>query len=249
MREFGRMCRAELWKMRRSGLYPIHVFCPVIAGTAALLYFISSGWDAYERSSLYIQLLGIAYPLVISIVCAKNTELEERGHFQTMLGMRAGRLKVLAAKWLTMEGCILASLLLAVGILSAGELFFWHQTAAAFRDLRMGAVLWGFGAVLCLEHLCLNLLFSKAVSMGISVVQLLLSALFLTGIGDGRWQWLPGTWSAAGSARYLQLLWEQADGKAGAFVTQMGACLLSGGAICAIIIVWFLHYEVRTKGQ
>lgn len=235
--------------MRRSGLYPIHVLSPVIAGSAAFVYFVFSGWDAYDRGSLYIQLLGIVYPLVISIVCAKNAELEEQGHFQTMLGMGAGRCKVLAAKWLTMEGCILASLLLAVGLLSAGEFFFWHQQEAAFKDLQMGAVLWGYGAVLCLEHLCLNLRFSRALSMGISVVQLLISALFLTGIGDGRWQWFPGTWTAAGSARYLQLLWENADGGAGAFVTQMGVCLLSGGAICAIIFVWFRHFEARTKGQ
>lgn len=60
-----------------------------------------------------------------------------------------------------------------------------------------------FGSVpLYLEHLFLNLIFPKTVSQCVGVAQSVVSALFLTGLGEGRWQFfrLRGVQGAFGIA-------------------------------------------------
>ena len=44
-------------------------------------------------------------------------------------------------------------------------------------------------------HLFLSLRFSKEISIGVGIVESLASALFLTGMGDGRWPFVPSSWS------------------------------------------------------
>ena len=51
--------------------------------------------------------------------------------------------------------------------------------------LKAGVFLWLGSLPLYLEHLFLNLCFSKTVSIAVSIGQLLISALFLTGLGQG----------------------------------------------------------------
>ena len=93
-----------------------------------------------------------------------------------------------------------------------------------------------FGSVpLYLEHLFLNLIFPKTVSQCVGVVQSVVSALFLTGLGEGRWQFFPATWSARG-IRYCN---DPVNGKRVLF------CLLLLFLMCVIIGVWFHKYEGR----
>ena len=91
MREVIRSFCAEFWKMKRSRIYLIHIFCPVIVSTLALLYFYASNWSEQDRALAYVQVIGMFFPMVASIVCAQNVELEEKGHFQTLLGVNAGK--------------------------------------------------------------------------------------------------------------------------------------------------------------
>ena len=67
------------------------------------------------------------------------------------------------------------------------------------------------------------------------VAQSVVSALFLTGLGEGRWQFFPATWSARG-IRYCN---DPVNGKRVLF------CLLLLFLMCVIIGVWFHKYEGR----
>lgn len=69
--------------------------------------------------------------------------------------------------------------------------------------MKAGVLLWLGSLPLYLEHLFLNLCFSKVVSLAVSIGELLISALFLTGLGEGKWQYVPCTWSARGTSLYL----------------------------------------------
>lgn len=242
----GMICllRAELWKMRHSGIYLIHVLCPVIVSLAALLYFHASKWSGQDRILAYAQVTGMFLPIIVSIVCAQNVELEEKGHFQTLLGVNPGKCRSLVAKWMALEGLALAAVAGAFLLFGIAEGVAQEKTGIVWRYLMAGVVLWGAGIPLYPEHLFLNLKFSKVISMGISIVQFLLSALFLTGLGDGRWQWFPCTWSSRGTTVYLLGVMEGAQAVPGA-AEQTGVCLLPGFLICAIIILWFRNYEGR----
>ena len=130
------------------------------------------------------------------------------------------------------------------GNIGIGQEVLQEKMMSVRQYLMAGVVLWCAGIPLYLEHLFLNLKFSKVISMGISIVQFLLSALFLTGLGDGRWQWFPCTWSNRGTTLYLLGAMEGPQAVPGV-AEQARVCLLLGLLICAIIILWFRNYEGR----
>src|SRR5699024_9966423 len=45
-------------------------------------------------------------------------------------------------------------------------------------------------------HFFLSFRFSNNISIGIGILESLISALFLTGMGDGRWPFFPSSWSS-----------------------------------------------------
>ncbi|MFZ2264173.1 MAG: hypothetical protein WAV63_10880, partial [Trichococcus flocculiformis] len=53
----------------------------------------------------------------------------------------------------------------------------------------------GSNIFLYILHLFLSFRFSKSVSIGVGIAESLVAALFLTGMGDGRWPFLPSSWS------------------------------------------------------
>lgn len=80
--------------------------------------------------------------------------------------------------------------------------------------------------------------------------KLLLSALFLTGIGEGKWQYIPCSWSSRDAVLYLT---EQFNRRVeGRFSVEMGdmfPCILLGMILCAIILIWFHFYEGRQENE
>ncbi len=258
MRELFGCIRAELVKMRHTFLYPLHLALPVLGSALFLLYYRVSGWSEEAQISGYAQVIGIALPFAVSIVCAGNVELEEKNHFQTFLGGAVRRRNSFLAKLLTLLGLGGLAVLGAVFFFGAGYgLLPGREGISPGVCLSLGAVLWMGSIPLYLEHLFLNLMFAKQVSLCVSVAQFLLSALFLTGLGDGRWLFFPCTWSARGATLFLA----GGAGRAGEQVPGelLEQLLLFSGDIknvfpvflavlvllCGIIGIWFRFYEGR----
>ena len=254
MKEFYCLWKAEFIKMKHSGIYRFHLLCPVLASTIFLAYYLSiegaAGQSAFSRLSGLIQAVGILFPVVVSIVCAKGIELEANSHFQTLLGTAKNKINAFLAKWTALQVLALAAVAGTVALFAAGErLLFKNLEIPLAVYLAEAILLWTGSIPLYLEHLFLNLRFSKAVSMGVSVVQLLIAALFLTGLGDGIWQYFPSSWCARGSMTGLtRMLWPQARPQSsGQFSGGCGACVLIGLAICVIMLLWFYFYEGRVN--
>lgn len=207
---------------------------PVIIAGFMLFYYRGTIGNPMGQTMAYFELIGIGLPFVVSIVCAGNIGLEEQNHFQVFLG----NYKV-KGKGFVVKGVVL----LAWGFLQfSGQQFFLlpgiiftGKEGIGMRYVRLTGTLI-FGSVpLYLEHLFLNLIFPKTVSQCVGVAQSVVSALFLTGLGEGRWQFFPATWSARG-IRYCN---DPVNGKRVLF------CLLLLFLMCVIIGVWFHKYEGR----
>ncbi|MCM1125285.1 MAG: lantibiotic immunity ABC transporter MutG family permease subunit [Lachnospiraceae bacterium] len=207
MRELFRCMKAEVIKMRHTFLYPVHSVPPVLGSGIFLLYYrVSGGSDAAQISG-YMEVVGIALPFVISMICAENVELESKNHFQVFLGGAGCRFNAFLAKYLVLAGIGFMAVLAAVMLFAAGFQWGLAKKGILFHAYGKLAVILCLGsAPLYLEHLFLNLMFSKPVSLCAGIVEFLLSALFLTGLGDGRWYFFPCTWSARGAAAYLAVL-------------------------------------------
>lgn len=248
MMECRRLWKAEFIKMKHSGIYFLHLMCAVLASTVFIIYYLAAGWSVESRISGFMEAVGIVLPVAVSIVCAKGVELEENSHFQTFLGTAKRKTAAFLAKWTALQLLALTAVAGAVILFAAGERLLLKNSEIPLKVyLTEILIVWGGSLPLYLEHLFLNLRFSKAVSMGVSVVQLLISALFLTGLGEGRWQYFPSSWSARGSMIYLMWIFRP-DVRAqirGQLYRVGGACMLIGLIICVIMILWFYFYEGR----
>ncbi|NBI60725.1 lantibiotic immunity ABC transporter MutG family permease subunit [Lachnospiraceae bacterium] len=244
--ELLRLIKAEFWKVRHTLLTWIHLLVPLLGIAVFLMYYSWSGWSDEGKVSGYIQVLSIAFPMIISVVCSLSVEMEEQGHFQTMLGAAAHKGASLLAKWILLAGMGLGSMLLAVGGFAAGYgIMTGRMVYAPGQYLGMAAVLWLGGANLYLFHLFLNLAFSKTISMCAGTAELLTAALFLTGLGEGLWQFFPCSWGGRWCG-YLLLYWKGNGAVSAGFIFRS---LMAGMVLTAVlwgtIFLWYHFYEGR----
>ena len=227
--------RAELLKMKHTFLIPFHVAVPVIIAGFMLFYYRGTIGNPMGQTMAYFELIGIGLPFVVSIVCAGNIGLEEQNHFQVFLGNYKVKGKGFVVKGVVLFGMGVLAIFGAAVLFAAGYHFLLGKEGIGMRYVRLTGTLI-FGSVpLYLEHLFLNLIFPKTVSQCVGVAQSVVSALFLNGLGEGRWQFFQATWSARG-IRYCN---DPVNGKRVLF------CLLLLFLMCVIIGVWFHKYEGR----
>ncbi len=246
MKELHRNIRAELWKMRHTLIPWLHVLIPVLGILVFLSYYSFAVWSDAEKVSGYMEALSVVLPLVISVICSMAVEMEEKGHFQTFLGTAVHRRVPFLAKWLVLAGLGFLAVLLAVFGFAGG---YWMMTDRAVLSagdyLALSAGLFIGGWNLYLFHLFLNLRFSKNISLCAGTAELLIAALFLTGLGEGRWQFFPCAWGG----RWIAYLLQCQIGN-GAEASSFASGSLSAGTAVTVVLwctvmVWFHFYEGR----
>ena len=252
MKALIRGMRGEFLKMRHTFLPLLHIGVPVSGCAVFLLYYRFSDWDEMNRISGYTQVIGVALPFLVSIVCAGNIRLEEQNHFQVLLGGWKEKWKGLTVKYLVLAGMELLTITGALALFGAGSwlllpAFGEGKSFAAGMYLLLVAALFLGSLPLYLEHLFLNLAFSGTVSQCVGVAQFLLSALFLTGLGEGRWRFFPCTWSARGAMLALSGIYQENPGDVyfAELRQTVFICLLLLAVICVIIGLWYHYFEGR----
>lgn len=251
MKELSGGIRAELLKMRHTFLYPLHLAVPVLGAAVFLAYYWFSEKSGLGVISAYIEVIGVVLPFLISVVCTGNVGLEEENHFQVLLGISKYRWENFLTKVVVLAGAGFLSIVAAVFLFEAGygellkESSYIQITPTGSLELTL--LLFLGSLPLYLEHLFLNLKFSGTVSQCVGVAQFLLSALFLTGLGEGKWIFFPCSWSARGAMLWLCRLYQENGTEINAMeITQTAEiCLLLLFFMCVIIGVWFYHYEGR----
>ncbi len=86
MRRFIRLCMGECYKTKHTIIPALHIGIPLAGSMVLLLYYRASGAETIISLSTFTQLTGLAFPFIVSLICACQTALEEGNHFQTFLG-------------------------------------------------------------------------------------------------------------------------------------------------------------------
>lgn len=241
--------RSECMKMRHTMLLWIHFLVPLTGVLVFLLYYRGSSiWGAVGKAEAYLQTAAIVYPFLAGIVCAESAELEETGHYQTFLLSVRHKFQALLIKWIVLMLFSFLSISTAVCGFGAGFALMNKSTpfpAAVY--IRAAAVMWLGQIVVYLIHLFLGMQFGKGASIGIGVMEFLISALCLTGLGDGIWPFLPCAWSSRWCS-YLLLytenhkMWNQISRAA---IKESMICAVLGIAVIILAFGWFHYYEGR----
>lgn len=246
---------AECLKMKRTVVFWIHLAFP-LAGVLlfSIYYSWTQIWDALNKTSAYLQAVGAVYPFIAGVVCAGSIQLEENVGMQFLSG--TGRKKE-AGLLLKLGTLLLMSFLsAAVAVMGFGAvfgtvlgqdvlgmLFYFKETAAVFLC----------AVVLYFFHLFLSLQFSRTASIGVGIVETLISALFLTGLGDGIWYYVPCAWAA----RFAENLVRHAAGASmnGEIQSAVRQEIEKGTVSMAVItaaafllfLLWFHYYEGKRE--
>jgi lantibiotic protection ABC transporter MutG family permease subunit len=81
--------------------------------------------------------------------------------------------------------------MIAIGVFAVG-----FQTIPGMMYVKAVGLLITGSAFIYILHLFVSLRYGRGTSIGLGIVESLISALALTGLGDGKWYYIPCTWSA-----------------------------------------------------
>lgn len=190
--------RAETLKIRRTWILWLHIVMPVMGILIFFLYYQVSGVKNWNTFTSYVEVLGVACPALVGILCGLTAEQERNaGKFQNLLGIGMSRAENLAVKLLHLLIWNLAAMALAV--LGFGMGYFgvlggmwkpWYVYAGVLLLLWLPQIF-----AYCF-HLFLALQFGGGISIGTGVAESLVGALLLTGLGDGIWPFVPCAWAS-----------------------------------------------------
>lgn len=249
MKEFIRHMRGEIMKMRRTALPTLHLAVPLLGILLFLAYYRATSYSCQGEVSGYITVLTTALPFMISIVCILSVSLEERNHFCVFLGTAVKKRNVFLAKWSVLSGLGLGAVILAVsGFMAGYSCVLGKSKFDAGWCLAVSGCMWLCGQGQYLIHLYLNFSCSKSLSLCVGAEESLVSALMLTGLGDGIWQLLPcafgGRWEGYllkvwfSGGKGMKSLWQYYERSLWVNLTVMAGMV-------SLTAVWFYVYEGR----
>lgn len=234
--------RSDLYKFRHTSMILIHLILPLGAAAAFLAYFAISPWKPGSKVSGYFEMIGVSFPLVIGLVCSKTIEQEgQAGSFQNMLCGTKSRTVVFLSKLIVMLLLGACSIALAIGVFAAGfRVAPWGVYGKVTALLIAGSIF------LYILHLFVSLQYGRGASIGLGIVESLLSALALTGLGDGIWYYIPCTWCARFSDDMVYS-WLNPAKSFGFAELKRGLLVAVPATLIALILVflWFRIWEGR----
>lgn len=247
------MLRAEFVKMKRTTLFWMHILVPIVGTGIVLWYYKRLGALDMNVKSIgeFLEILSLAFPTLSGIVCALGTEMEvDAGNMQVLLGgvagkCRAGGVKLVALLLLGAMGTLLALGSYLVGIyLYSGESFSGELLLFTVESV---FILLGTQIATYVIHFFVSLKWHKGVVIGAGIVESMLSALFLTGMGEGIWMYCPFAWGTQ-LLRYMIYYKEK-------FIMEITSDLrtgvwMSAGMTVAFLttfFVWFSYYEGKKE--
>lgn len=218
--------------MRHTIIPALHICVPMAGSLAFLLYYLARPWNGAVQLSGFVQIVGMAFPLLVSLVVSRSVGLEEANHYQVFLGGNAGRISSLLVKCIVLQTAGLGAVILGVGSFALGEIFLLgNYDVPGVTYFGSAAGLWIGSLTLYPIHFFFSMQFSKSVSVAMGTVQSVLAGLLITGLGDGVWQFIPSSWSIRLTSMALVntvSAWQEAN-----------ICLLISFVICVIIFIWF----------
>ena len=245
MIELKKLIKADIIKLKSSQIPWMHLYIPILGLVIFLIYYSYAPWTSFSKVSAYLQVLSITFPMLIGIITSIVAEQEYiAGGFKNILiASETKNLSIMSKFTLCLLFGSLSTILAVVGFY-IGYSFIDSNIYPIYINLAIVAILIGSNIFLYILHLFLSFRFSKAVSIGVGIAESLVAALFLTGMGDGRWPFLPSSWSIRFTSSLLMkyqsaedILLDQ-DLKLGIIIS-----IVLTFISFVIMLVWFKNWE------
>lgn len=251
-----RLIKADFIKMKHTSFYWIHICLPFIGILMFLGYYSFSLLGSIGKVNSYLAALSLVFPVLIGIVCSTVIEQEVMaGNFKEMLSIEYGKTISLLSKILVILVMGFLSLSLAVGGFFIGFEYILKQNILPFKFYVILTLLIFVAQIfIYLFHLWLSIKFGSGASIGMGIFESLFSALVITGLGDGIWQWIPCAWSIRFCNNFfikevnsVDTFNKLADFNTGFSVSRIGFrnCIIYTIILGILFGIWFNFFEGR----
>lgn len=188
--------KADFIKIKYTTLCAAHLVIPMVLSGVFLAYYAVSPWNPYSKIQAFYQIMGMGYPFLIGVFCAVTAEQEQTaGNYQVMLAAADRRIPFFSKLLLLL---LMGAFSVTVTSAVFGTGYFWgmKQRAVGYSFYWIAAaVMLGSSFFLYILHLFLALRMHKGITIGLGIVESLLSALCLTRLGDRIWICIPAAWA------------------------------------------------------
>lgn len=204
MIQFKNYLKVDLYKFLKSKISISHLLIPIIGLILMLAYFTLSSWSEIEKVSAYIQVISMAFPLIISIVITMVYEQEEESGFQYFLSTPNKRYIPHVSKlFLLFSFGIIATMISVFGFGIVFNLIDKDKFSMIFYFI-LTIIMFISNIPLYMLQYLVVFYFGKGASIGMGILGSLVAALMMTGIGEGLWFILPWGYSIRLSSCFFQ---------------------------------------------
>ncbi|WP_429959279.1 lantibiotic immunity ABC transporter MutG family permease subunit [Enterococcus sp. AZ196] len=246
MRRFKRILQADILKVKRTPFLLLHLIIPLLG---IVIFFSYQQWTNHQANRLtinFFQILALIYPILAAWLTTIVADQEiEAGDGFFLLSSPVKFLALSSKMVLLVIFGLLSCLFVGAG---------YHLILSQFRSdysLSLALILLLVGIVWCCAlfqyffHLWLGLCFGRNVNFSVAAVELLLSALLLTGLGETIWFLFPCAWGL----RMVPLLAAYLENNSVDVLTkiQLGelSMVLLTLMMFGFLSIWFSQWEGR----
>lgn len=245
MLQLIRLIKADIIKLKSTQMIWIHLYTPLLGLIIFLGYYSITPWSNFSEIAAYLQILCIVFPILIGIITSMVADHEyTAGAFRNILIGSEPKYLTFTSKLILFLSLGTFSTVLAVIGFYIGYSFIDNNIYPIYIHLTVVGILMGSNVFQYILHFFLSFRFSKAVSIGVGIAESLAAALFLTGMGDGRWPFVPSSWSI----RFVETLLMGYQNDSSVLIDpdlQLGINISTVVTALSIVImfVWFTRWE------
>ncbi|MGL4738935.1 MAG: lantibiotic immunity ABC transporter MutG family permease subunit [Cellulosilyticaceae bacterium] len=195
MKGFVRNYKAELYQMLHSKLLLVHLVVPLIGILLFTSYYSYVPWNDVDQVATYLQVVAMAFPILIAIVIGMDYEEEKHAaYFQRLLTVpysrKLGHLsKLLALGTLGVIAVVITVVGFGIPAIAMGnhviELITYFKLALLLFVTYIGWYI--------IEYI-VSFRWGSGSALGLGITGSLLSAILAFDLGNGIWQVTPCAW-------------------------------------------------------
>lgn len=191
-----RLLIADFQKVKHTAFLWVHLIAPIVGSGLFLAYISGRVSQPLNTYSNFLEAIGVILPLAISILCGiVATQEEKAGKFQVLLGSVALKEMSYISKLLFLVIGNIISVGLAIFTFLMGMRYILNIPNIPYLVFFQGAGwLIASSVILYMIYLWVSFTFGLGASSLCGGLGLLVSALMITGLGDGIWKYIPWAW-------------------------------------------------------
>lgn len=245
---FKNYLKSDWYKFLKSKIIISHFLIPIIGVILMLTYFTLSPWSEIEKVSAYIQVISMAFPLVISIIITMVYEQEEEATgFQYFLSTPNKRYTPHISKlFLLFFFGIVATMISTLGFGIVFNTINKDGFSTLFYFI-LAIIMFISNIPLYMLQYLVVFYFGKGASIGVGIIGSLITALMMTGIGDGLWFILPWGYSIRLSSYFFQ--YEITNNLNWILQSEVKLAIISLITITVISMIFLIIFSIYWEGR